>query len=257
MKTLQLAICALAFAFTSPAFCNADIFAIYDFDDGAPGGFTESVFPTPPLTVTPSAYNTRSSATQNSSPNTPFGGVVTPLAGDNHAYIRTNQTPDLNEFNSNDPLNPGSNNAYHEFSITTPSGPGTYALDSLHFEYWISDAQAGSTYSATIYSDLVGYGNSGFLLGTLQAETDPFQSRTRTIDLRGVTRADFNNIAGGQTVEFRILFSDNSTSTTDTDHHRIDDVTVRGRVTSAVPEPAAATLMLLAGGVLVVRRRRN
>jgi hypothetical protein len=252
MKTLQLAMCALAFAFASPAFCNADIFAVYDFDDGAPGGMTQSVFPNP-SPVSPSLYNTRGGVTQNTS-TTAFGDIATPAnGGDIHAFVRSFETPDLDEFNSAS----GTNAAYHEFSITTPTGSDTYSLDSLHFEYWVSGAEAGKTYNATIYSDLVGYANSGFIVGTLQAQTNPSQPRTRSFNFNGATSGSFNNIAGGQTVGFRILFHDDASGSTGADHHRIDDVTLRGRITTAVPEPAAATLMMLVGGFVVLRRRRN
>lgn len=245
-----LAIIACALLHINSA--NADIFAIYDFDDGAPNGLTESVFPDPPTDVIPGMYDTRINTTQNNS-STPFGGIATPSGGgDVHAFIRASETPNINEFDNGGT----SNNAYHEFSVTTPVGPDTYALDSIHFEYWVSSPNAGSTYNATLYSDQLGYASAASHLGTVQAELDPTESRTRTFDLRGVTRGNFSNIAGGQTVQFRILFWDDSTGTT-VDHHRVDDVTVRGRViVNSVPEPGSLTLLLAATTVLIARRRR-
>ena len=256
MKINFLLICAVGLALLAPTNANADIFALYDFEDGAPGGLTQSVFPNPATTVTPSAYDTRAGATQNSSSN-PFGFIATPPGGgDVHAFVEADETPDSIDF--------GSNAAYHTFSVTTPTGPGTYALDSLHFEYWVAGADPNAEYTASLYSNLTGFplnstAASGFLLDQVSAETDPTESRTRSIDLRGVTRAGgFNNIPGGQTIEFRILFSDNSAGLSGTDHHRIDDVTLRGRLTtSAVPEPAASVLVLLVGGIVALRRRRN
>ena len=243
----------VACALTIHNIANADIFAIYDFDDGAPNGLTESVFPDPPTDVIPGMYDTRINTTQNNS-STPFGGIATPPGGgDVHAFIRAAETPNINEFDNGGT----SNNAYHEFSVTTPTGPNTYALDSIHFEYWVASPEANSTYNATLYSDQLGYASAASHLGTVQAELDPTESRTRTIDLRGISRGNFTNIAGGQTVQFRILFSDNSTGASFVDHHRIDDVTVRGRViVNAVPEPGSISLLLLSSTAFVIRRRR-
>lgn len=255
MKTHLLLTCAVALALLAPANLNADIFAIYDFEDGAPNGLTESVFPNPAVTVLPSSYDTRANVSQNASTRA-FGDIASPQNGDIHAFIEAGETPTE--------INFGDNAAYHTFSITTPSGPGTYALDSLHFEYWVAGADPNATYTASLFSNLTGYplnssAASGFVLDQVTAETNPIESRTRTIDLRGVTRAGgFNNISGGQTIEFRILFSDDSAGLLGTDHHRIDDVTLRGRITSsAVPEPAAGVLVLLLGGIVAIRRRRN
>jgi len=261
MKTHILLSCAAVLALLAPANLNADIFAVYDFEDGAPSGLTDSVFPNPAVTVLPSAYDTRENVSQNSSTRA-FGDIANPPNGDAHAFIEAGETPTA--------INFGDNAAYHTFSITTPSGPGTYALDSLHFEYWVAGADPNATYTASLFSNLTGFplnsaAASGFVLDQVTAETDPSESRTRTIDLRDVVRdGGFNSISGGQTIEFRILFSDNSdgfaagSAPGPTDHHRIDDVTLRGRITSAaVPEPTAGILVLLIGGVVAIRRRRN
>jgi hypothetical protein len=234
---------------------NADIFALYNFDDQGvdKDGLTESVFPDPPTDVIPGLYNTRIDVKQTASSTKTFGDIaVPPEAADIHAYVRTSETLAINTFDTG-----GTNNqAYHEFTITTPSDTNTYALDSIQFEYWVSNAVDGATYEASVYSNLAGY-QAGDRLQTVNAETDPSGVRTRTINLQGIDRGLFSNIAGGTNVEFRILFSDNSTNSV-VDHHRVDDVTVRGRVVvTAVPEPSTASVLMLIGATAFLRRRRS
>lgn len=248
MKTHQAALfCAMCLALLIPAYASADILALYDFEtsftDASGDQKSESVFNRPAQgnDVAASVYNSRST---HSELGVSIGGISTTTI-DPHAFVRTFTTP-------NSTAQPGNQN-YHEFGVTINNG--TWSMDSLHFEYWINGTSAGEEYRATLYSDLVGY-NAGDELGTVAYQPTTNQiPDIQTVTFSGNTFRDtFRNQSAGSTVNFRIVFSDNVSDGSIV--HRIDDVVVRGFRVQAIPEPAAASLLLLVGGIAAVRRRR-
>ncbi len=249
MNTHRIALfCVTCLTFLLPASTSADILALYDFEssftDVNGDQKTESVFNRPAENnkVAASVYNSRS--TQEVA-GVNIGGISTTTV-DPHAFVRTFTTPES--------IAQPANQNYHEFSVTI--NEGTWSMDSLHFEYWINGTTDGEEYRATLYSDLVGY-NAGDELGTVayQPTTDQVPD-IQTVTFSGNSfRQAFGNQTAGSTVEFRIVFSDNVSNGSIV--HRIDDIVVRGSQIVAVPEPAAATLMVLAGSFVFVRRRRG
>lgn len=249
MKTHRAALfCAMCLAILAPASACADILALYDFEtsftDVNGDQKAESLFnrPVENNDVASSVYNTRSTHQELG---VDIGGISTTTV-DPHAFVRTFTTP-------NSTAQPANQN-YHEFSIDINNG--RWSMDSLHFEYWVNGVSPGEEYRATLYSDLVGY-NAGDELGTVA-----YQPTTNQIpDIQTVTfggsnfRQAFQNLQQGDSVEFRIVFSDNVSNGSIV--HRIDDVVVRGFQVEGIPEPAAGSLLLLAGGIIAIRRRRQ
>lgn len=249
MKLQQAALlCAIGFALLTPSYASADIMALYEFDTVAPfspfvdgNGNERDISRDLNPDVLAGNYNTRTNRTSATSD----GGIAqSPV--DVHAFARTTSTP-------ND-IKLTNNNVYHEFEVQI--GTGTWTIDSLHFEYWVNDTTPGELYQATVYSDLVGY-SAG-----LELATETYVRQTNLIpEIHNVTvnglqfQSQFQNLSPGDTAQFRIVFSDDVGSGTLV--HRIDDVELRGFQTTAVPEPAAATILMLITGFATTRRRRR
>jgi len=244
MRLHQLALCAIGLVLLGTTNqSNADILALYEFDDTFVDGSGNERDTSRDLNpdVTAGNYDTRTNMNAIGS----LGGIAPPQA-DVHAFARTTQTPD--------DISLANNNNYHEFEVTLDRG--TWTIDSLHFEYWVNGTTAGENYRATVYSDLVGYGSGEELdTQTYVRQTNQFPE-IHTVSITGLQfRNDFQQLSSGTTAQFRIVFSDNVDEASIV--HRIDDVELRGFQVAAVPEPAAASLLLLVGGIATLRRRRN
>jgi hypothetical protein len=250
MKLQRAALfCAIGFALLAPSFASADIMALYEFDTVAPfspfvdgNGNERDISRDLNPDVIAGNYNTRTNRTSATS----TGGIAqSPV--DVHAFARTNTTP-------ND-IRLANNNVYHEFEVTIANG--SWTIDSLHFEYWVNDTTPGETYQATVYSDLVPNGyNAG-----LELATESYVRQTNLVpEIHNVTinglqfRPEFQNLQPGDTAQFRIVFSDDVSAGSIV--HRIDDVELRGFQSTAIPEPAAATILMFIAGYAATRRRR-
>lgn len=248
---LHALLCLIGLAIAFPATANADILALYDFESASAtnnptqGQTAASQFPLPGQTSGVSAgdYITNSTAIVNGAT---VGGVAFG-SSDPHAFARTVTTPTS--------PNLGNNQTYHEFSLDV--NQGIWSFDSLHFEYWVNDVSDGQDYSATVYSDLVG-GPLGTVIYNPTGSNIP-DIQTVTINDSNF-RSSFQNLSAGTSVTFRLVFSDNVNDGTIV--HRVDDVVVRGFeveqvITTAIPEPSAASILILIGTMTLIRRRRN
>lgn len=245
MKLHFLALCAIGFALAATNQSSADILALYEFDqpfvDGA--GNERDVSRDLNPDVLAGNYDTR---TNRNAGVVSLGGIAQPQA-DVHAFARSTSTPD--------DIRLGVNDVYHEFDVEIINGD--WSIDSLHFEYWVNGTTPGENYRATVYSDLVGYG-SGQELDTQAYVRQTNQiPEIHTVSITGLQFQDaFQQLPEGTVATFRIVFSDDVNDASIV--HRIDDVELRGfQVASAVPEPAATTVLMLVAGFAVLRRRRN
>ncbi len=243
MKLHLIAICVVGLALLAPTNSTADIMALYEFDqtfvDGSNNERDVSRDGNPDILA--GNYNTRTNRNAVDSK----GGVAPPQA-DDHAFARTIMTPDDITLPTND--------VYHEFSVEMVNG--TWTIDSLHFEYWVNDTTPGENYRATVYSDLVGYGSGEELDTTAYVRQTNQIPEIHTVSLNGLQfRNEFQQLGEGSTATFRIVFSDDVNDASIV--HRIDDVELRGFQVQAVPEPAAASILLLIGGMALIRRRRS
>ena len=246
--------CLIGFAFAFPSETCADILALYDFESTSTtnsvsqGQIAASQFPLPGQSsgVSASAYRTNSTSIVNGAT---VGGVAFG-SSDPHAFARTVTTPD-----NSLPSPPTPNPTYHEFTLDV--NQGIWSFDSLHFEYWVNDFTSGQNYSATVYSGLTAGTSLGTVVYTPTGNNFP-DIQTVTINDSNF-RDSFTNLAAGTSVTFRLEFSDNVNDGLIV--HRVDDVVVRGfevdQVISAIPEPAAGTILLLIGAVASIRRHRN
>ena len=248
MKLVYLALIALATVVLPPAESNADILALYDFEssftDGTGIQKSESIFnrAIDNNAVTASVYDSRSTTTQNGAN---IGGIAATTI-DPHAFVRTFTTP-----NSTDVA---ANSNYQEFEITI--NEGVWAMDSLHFEYWVNGISPGEEYRATIYSDMVGYGSGQELSTAIYQTTTNQIPDIQTVSVGGSQfRQQHAQLTAGTTVQFRVVFSDNVSNGEIV--HRIDDVVVRGFQVESIPEPAMATIMMFGASLVMVRRRRG
>lgn len=250
MKIFQLAIFAIGLALFATAQSNADILALYEFDQPFvdTSGNQRDISRDQNPDINAGTYNTRSNINATDS----FGGIA-PQQADVHGFARTTKTPDdIRLFDDNNNV---VNNTYHEFEVQIENG--TWSIDSLHFEYWVNGTRTGENYRATVYSDLVGFG-SGQELDTQAYVRQTNQiPEIHTISINGLQfREEFQQLGERTTAAFRIVFSDDVDSPDIV--HRIDDVELRGfQVAAAIPEPAAASILLLVGGLVAIRRRRN
>ena len=160
--------------------------------------------------------------------------------------MRSTSTPNDNRLSVND--------NYHEFEVTIDNG--IWSVDSVHFEYWVNGTTPGENYSATIYSDLIGYGDGQELHVETYVRQTSLNPEIHTVSVTGLQfQSEFQQLAEGTTAQFRIVFADDVSDASIV--HRIDDVELRGFETAAVPEPAVASVLLLIGGFMVTRRRRR
>ena len=243
MKLQFLALCAMSFVLFAPNQSSADILALYEFDqtfvDGA--GNERDVSRDLNPDVTAGNYNTRTNINAVGG----FGGIA-PSPSDVHAFARTTSTPNDNTF--------ANNNNYHEFEVTIDNG--NWSIDSLHFQYWVNGTTPGENYTATVYSDLIGYGAGQELHIEPYVRQTTLNPEIHSVAITGLQfQSQFQTLAPGTTAEFRIVFSDDVNDPTIV--HRVDDIELRGFQSAAVPEPAAASILLLIGGFVVTRRRRQ
>ena len=165
--------------------------------------------------------------------------------GTQYAYMQAAVTG-----TTNDP----SGDFYHEFSVTVQNlAVGqTLNLTSLQFAYSKSLAETGGAiYVVGVYSDLTGYVSKEVdRLANFTATTTDTTVATDLTNTNSVAGSAFTGLTNGQTVEFRLYFGDNRSTTTS---QRIDNLAIIGAV---VPEPSAAALIGLAGSILLLVRRR-
>lgn len=233
----------------TPAVSNAEILATYDFLESQPPANIQNTTDNQTSAsvmgvagVDASVYNTltNQAATQNS------GGIRTiENTPDPHAYARGSVTQNIlpatfNGLTSADVV-------FHEFSVTAQQGE--WQLDRLHFDYWVDNPETDTNYAATLYSDLVGGAQLDSHAPTIP---DVVSSRNKEFSLAALSGV---TLGQGQTATFRIAFTDNANSGSAI--HRIDNVVLEGSSIVAIPEPAAAGVLMLIGTVLATRRRRS
>jgi hypothetical protein len=238
--------CILALVFAASS--HAEILAVFDFENSNPipgiGNTTDNQTSDNTVNVagiSVSPYNTLTNqgATQNS------GGIRTVIDTEfPHAYARGSVTQNIlpathAELLTNDVV-------FHEFTVEVQQG--VWTLDRLHFDYWVDQPENNTNYAATVYSDLVG----GQLDSQAPQIPDDPALRNKEFSLASLSGI---SLTAGQTANFRVAFTDNANSGNAI--HRIDNVVLEGTNLSAVPEPAAATILLLVGGIAATRRRRS
>lgn len=239
--------CLFGLVMVAPS--SAEILATYDFEISQPppdnqnttdNQTSASVMGVPEVDAAVYDTLTNQAASQNS------GGIRTIVnTAFPHAYARGSVTQNIlpdtfSELPSNDVV-------FHEFSVEVQQGE--WQLDRLHFDYWVDSPEAGTTYAATLYSDLIGGGELDSHEPTIPDVPSSRNKEFSLASLSGVT------LSQGDTATFRIAFTDNANSGNAI--HRVDNVVLEGSAIVAVPEPAAAGLLLLAGSVLATRRRRS
>ncbi|MFH1499357.1 MAG: PEP-CTERM sorting domain-containing protein [Verrucomicrobiota bacterium] len=151
--------------------------------------------------------------------------------------------------------------AWVTFNVSVAEG---YSLDlaSLTFDFGGSNSggsPASYTANSAVYYSLDNFATAGTLVGST-SNTDPLTLASgNVINLGYNANLDLSSISGlssGETIAFRVTFTDNSTSTNIS--LRVDNIALTGTTASNIPEPSS--LAVIAGaftlGLVVVRRRR-
>ena len=209
MKLHFLLPAALLFAHSAPA----EILARFDFADGSTASTDTS-----PYSIVP-AYDARSAA----------------IAGDDSAVSSITETAYMRAENTPATTNPGTNSYYHTFSIEVAGLAAGESLDLTALSLTYTATQIYQTFSVGTYSDAVGYSGTGDKLADIDIATNAGGSFK--VDLTAanpVAGTAFTGLTNDQTIEFRFVFSDNSTANNRI--HRLDDIVLHGTVDRHSPQ---------------------
>ena len=213
---------------------QADLIARYDFDNEFEENGDELTSPNfVNADFTASNYNTRTSlyTLRNSAIDLPI----------QVGFIQASETPETFQTSTSD--------AYHVFEITVDNG--IWDLTSMAYDYQIALGLNGQTYSSALFSDLDGFTTPIATFTFAPSSNGDTAVQTVTGDLTG--NADFQGVAAGETIEFRIYFADNSTGVR---AHRVGNLQVNASL-SSIPEPTFALLGLALLAFAGTRRKRS
>lgn len=230
----------------TPGLLRADLLANYDFEvvesweETYQLNFGLSSSHDTNTDTDASFYQTRAGAFSS------FDSGVTPIESgfQNHAFAFSTNTESVGD--------PNGNNFFHEFDVTIQNG--AYELDELTFDYWVNNTENTGNFSVSVYSDA-----TGFAIGDELIQYDYVQQTNQAVEIQQVEVtgldqiAAFQNLGVGDQVEFRLVFNDNFPNGF---VHRVDNIQLTGNSLTAVPEPAAASLLAMLGIAGFVRRRR-
>jgi len=234
-----------------------------------PDAFADVTGTNPPIVIASYEFSGGSAASSDADPNSSAGAFnVSPapggISGANHnVYVATDQTGPA--FSTTTAV---ANDDYVGFTVDF--GAVTYNLDSLSFDYHISNAFAGQGFGVRVMNSVTGFTDFSTAMDSDDAVadgvgrtysfgptpsgdtatvnvnldlTDPYASNIIGDDLQGVTGP----------VEFRFYLIDSSTS--NQRHHRIDNVVLQGYV---IPEPSTLAIWSLGLlGFIGWRRRKR
>ena len=175
------------------------------------------------------------------------GGASAPSVSgtSNVVFARTNATGAAT--GDGDSLADAITNANYA-TITVTAGANDIALESFEFNYWFTSGFGGGDFRTYVTSDIAGFtdGNEhGF--GQVLDNSRP---NAGAQVLEQIDISSLGTLGSGNSVEFRIYFTDNSTASNRI--HRVDDVAVIGTI---IPEPSTALLGGLAFLGLLRRHR--
>ncbi len=150
--------------------------------------------------------------------------------------------------------NPQISNGYHEFKFTVDEG--TWNLDKISFDYWVTDTYAGGRFYSRVHTDRTNFDNTGDLLGGYEhigVEGNEASTHIQRVEVDLAPFMQHQNLRAGDEVEFRIYFADFTSN--DAREHHVDNILLEANPAS-VPEPGSAAVLFGLMMLTAIRRRR-
>ncbi|MGJ8672719.1 hypothetical protein [Rubritalea sp.] len=145
------------------------------------------------------------------------------------------------------PSNKGAQWQQFQFTIQNLAAGETLTLTTFKYDY---GRIKPLNFESAIYSNLSGYmGSDDSIGGTANASSNGSNPTSKTLKL---SSTEFKGLTNGDVVEFRIYLKDSSTKLSSR-IHKLDNISLEGRVVSAV-ESLSSALISFGDNTLILRR---